>query len=101
MVGKKDNEGVEPQQSGRKEVSGPCSAWKRPFNFKGRATRTEFWCFVLGGFIVPLVIAVFGAVYYESDFQASAEDELNPFEIGFRGYRLRYDDQGMQSAQVG
>ena len=89
VAGMRDNEEVHaPEQAGRREVSGPCSAWKRPFDFKGRATRTEFWCFVLGGFILPLVIAVFGAVYYESDFQASAEDELNPFEIGFALYWL-------------
>ena len=85
-AGMREEEEVERPKRGH--VSGPCSAWKRPFDFKGRATRTEFWCFVLGGFIVPLVIAVFGAMNYESGLQASAEDELNPFEIGFAVYWL-------------
>ena len=83
-----EREGVASQQSGRVHKSGPCSAWRRPFDFKGRATRTEFWCFILGGFIVPLVIAVFGAIYYEANVQASAEDDLSPFEYGFALYWL-------------
>ena len=31
--------------------SGPCTAWRMPYNLLGRATRTEFWVFILTGTI--------------------------------------------------
>ena len=32
------------------------SAWQRSFDYEGRSTRNDFWWFVLGNFIVNLLI---------------------------------------------
>ena len=82
------NDHPDPQPAVLAEESGPCSAWKRPFDFRGRATRTEFWCYVLGGCIAPLVIAVTCATSYELNVPALAEDQLNPIETWFAFFSL-------------
>ena len=76
----------DPQPAVLTEESGPCSAWKRPFDFRGRARRTEFWSFVLIGFVIPLVVTVIGALNHQATAEATVEGELSWIETWFLVY---------------
>ena len=44
------------------------SAWKNAFVYSGRARRSEYWYFVLGNFIVALILSILAGVLYVLSF---------------------------------
>ncbi len=50
--------------------------WRRSFDFKGRATRKEYWWFVFWDFASLLILSVFPALKYASNYSLSLEEKI-------------------------